>query len=81
MRQGLRHPHPRVQVACADFCDHLGRKEDVPLHCDLLGDPVPFVRRQAGHAPAGQRCKPAPLQADLTETLISLALYDPTPRV
>ncbi len=47
----------------------------------MLDDPVPSVRRQAVHSLACQRCKPAPLQADLTETLIGLALDDPTPRV
>ena len=81
VRQGLNHPHPRVRVACADFYDHLGRDEDVPVLCELLGDPVPSVRRQAVHSLACQRCKPGPLQTDLTETLIGLALHDPTPRV
>ena len=81
VRQGLENPRPRVRVACADFYDHLGRDEDVPVLCDLLGDPVPSVRRQAVHSLACQRCKPAPLQADLTETLIGLALHDPVPRV
>ena len=81
VRQVLKHPHPRVQVACAGFCDHLGREEDVPVLSDLLDEPVPVVRHQAVRAPAGQRCKPAPLQADLTETLIGQALYDPAPRV
>lgn len=81
VRQGLKHPHPCVQVACAGGCDHLGREEDVPVLCDLLDDPVPIVWRQAVRAPAGQRCKPALLQADLTETLISLVLYDPAPHV
>lgn len=81
IRRGLAHPRPRVRVACADFYDHLGREEDVPVLCELLGDPVPSVRRQAVHSLACQRCKPAPLQADLTETLIGLALHDPTPRV
>ncbi len=81
VKQGLTHPHPRVRVACADFYDHLGRDEDVPVLCELLDDPVPSVRRQAVHSLACQRCKPAPLQTDLTETLIGLALDDPTPRV
>ena len=73
--------NPRVRTACLDFYDHLGREEDVPALCDLLDDPIPSVRRQAVHSLACQRCKPAPLQADLTETLIGLARHDPTPRV
>ncbi len=81
VRHGLAHPRPRVRAACADFYDHLGREEDVPVLCELLDDPVPSVRRQAVHSLACQRCKPAPLQADLVETLIGLALDDPTPRV
>ncbi len=81
VRRGLTHPRPRVRAACADFYDHLGREEDVPVLCELLDDPVPSVRRQAVHSLACQRCKPAPLQTDLTETLIGLALDDPTPRV
>jgi HEAT repeat protein len=81
VEDGLTHPRPRVRAACADFYDHLGREEDVPVLCGLLDDPVPSVRRQAVHSLACQRCKPAPLQADLTETLIGLALHDPTPRV
>ncbi len=81
VRSGLEHPRPRVRAACADFYDHLGREEDVPALCNLLDDPVPSVRRQAVHSLACQRCKPAPLRADLTETLIGLALHDPTPRV
>lgn len=81
VRRGLTHPRPRVRVACADFYDHLGREEDVPVLCEMLDDPVPSVRRQAVHSLACQRCKPAPLQADLAETLIGLALDDPTPRV
>ena len=49
VRQVLKHPHPCVQVACAGFCDHLGREEDVPVLSDLLDEPVPFVgiRRSA----------------------------------
>jgi len=81
VRHGLTHPRPRVRAACADFYDHLGRDEDVTVLCEMLDDPVPSVRRQAVHSLACQRCKPAPLQADLVETLIGLALHDPTPRV
>ena len=81
VRLGLSHPVPRVRAACADFYDHLGSDEDVPVLRELLADPVPSVRRQAVHSLACQRCKDAPLETDLTETLIGLALDDPTPRV
>jgi HEAT repeat protein len=81
VRLGLSHPRPRIRAACADFYDHLGREEDVPILCELLDDPMPSVRRQAVHSLVCQRCKPTPLQADLTKTLIGVALHDPTPRV
>ena len=76
-----RIPVPESASPAPTFTTTLGAEEDVPVLCELLGDPVPSVRRQAVHSLACQRCKPTPLQTDLVETLVSLALHDPTPRV
>lgn len=48
----------------------------MPALFDLLHDTVPRVRRMAVHALACQRCKAAPLLADMTDMLIDFALHD-----
>lgn len=79
--QGLKHPHSNVRWWCAQMLDHAADDTCVPALFDLLHDPVPRVRRMAVHALACQRCKVAPLQADMTDMLIDFALHDPNLKV
>jgi HEAT repeat protein len=79
--RGLRHANPKVRRACADLMDHLADDRCVPPLLELITDEVPRVRRQAVHSLACQRCKPIPLQTDLTEVLIEIALNDPNVKV
>jgi HEAT repeat protein len=79
---GLTHPNPRVRRGCADFMDHHGTEACVqPLCAVARQDPVPAVRRGAVHSLGCQRCKPAPLQAELLDFLIERALTDANRRV
>jgi vesicle coat complex subunit len=79
--RGLKHENAKVRRACADLMDHLADDRCVLPLVELLNDDVPRVRRQAVHSLACQRCKPSPLQADLTDTLIAIALNDPNLKV
>ena len=79
--RGLRHPNARVRAQCADLLDHLGDDRSVGPLLELIADPVPNVRRRAVHALACQRCKPAPMQVDLTDTLLRIAFHDPDLKV
>jgi HEAT repeat protein len=74
--RGLQHENPKVRRWCADLMDHLADDRCVLPLVELLNDDVPRVRRQAVHSLCCQRCKPSPLQADLTDTLIEIALND-----
>jgi hypothetical protein len=78
---GLKHPNANVRWWCAQMLDHAADDTCVPALFDLLHDPVPCVRRMAVHALACQRCKTAPLQADMTDMLIDFALHDPNLKV
>jgi hypothetical protein len=80
--EGLSHPNPRVRRGAADFLDHHADDRCVAKLADLaLHDPVPYVRRVAVHALLCQRCKPAPLTADVVPLLIRIAGEDPSPRI
>jgi HEAT repeat protein len=79
--RGLKHANPKVRRWCADLMDHLADDRCVLPLIGLLEDEAPRVRRQAVHSLACQRCKPTPLQADLTATLVEIALNDPSLKV
>jgi HEAT repeat protein len=79
---GLDHPNPRVRRGAADFLDHFADDRCVARLSELaLHDPVARVRWAAVHALLCQRCKPAPLTADVVPLLIRVAREDPSPRV
>jgi hypothetical protein len=80
--EGLSHPNPRVRRGAADFLDHHADDRCVAKLSELaVNDPVPYVRRVAVHALLCQRCKPAPLTADVMPLLVRVAREDPSPRV
>ena len=78
--RGLSHPNPRVRHGCADFLDHNGDDMCVMALSEALHDLVPYVRRQAVHSLACQRCKSSPLHDDAVAHLIA-ARSDPSIRV
>ncbi len=79
--RGLSHPNPRVRRGCADFLDHNGDDLCIPALSEALHDPVPYVRRQAVHSLACQRCKSSPIHVDAVAHLIDAARSDPSIRV
>ncbi len=79
--RGLSHPNPRVRRGCANFLDHNGDDMCVVALSEVLHDPVPYVRRQAVHSLACQRCKLSPLHVDAVAHLIEAARSDPSIRV
>lgn len=78
---GASHPRPRVRAACVALLDHLADERCEPTLLAALRDPSPLVRRHAVHALGCQRCKPRPLQIDITGALIERLTDDPSPRV
>lgn len=79
--RGLVDPRPHVRKACARWGDHYGGDPLVPHLLSALDDPCASVRREAVHALACQRCKPAPLTIDLSARLRRIATDDPSKRV
>jgi HEAT repeat protein len=79
--RGLTDPNPRVRRWCADLMDHLGDERCVAPLLALAVDPDARVRRQAVHSLACQRCKPEPLEVNLTAFLLETAARDPDAHV
>lgn len=81
--EGLLHPHPRVRFDCANALDHLADERCAEPLRQLLGDPVPRVRRAALHSLSCDACKLSPLEPaeDLVPILIDMAQSDPSVRV
>lgn len=77
------HPQPRVRFLVAQAMDHFADERCATTLHTLLRDPVPRVRWAAIHSLSCEACKLAPLPQinSLTETLIELALHDPSIKV
>ena len=80
---GADSPDARVRFLAAQAMDHWADQRCAAPLRRLLHDPVPRVRWAALHSLQCAACKLAPLATveDLTETLISLALRDPSVKV
>lgn len=83
VRLGARkHPNPSIRWKCLTLLDHLDGDDSVPVFLDALAhDPVPRVRRHALHALACERCKAAPLCADVVPAIAACAEHDPNEKV
>jgi HEAT repeat protein len=79
--RGLEHADPCVRRWSADLMDHLGDQRCVEALIRATADPVPSVRRQAVHSLSCQRCKAAPLEANLVPLLVERATADPNIKV
>jgi HEAT repeat protein len=80
--EGLSHPEARVRRGCAELMDHQGTDACAERLIDLARrDPEASVRRAAIHSLGCQRCKAAPLVADVVAPLVERALADESPRV
>lgn len=77
---GLAHPHAHVRHDCAHALDHLADDRCIPALRQLLGDPVPRVRRMALHVLCCDRCKavPFPQSGDLATVVLHHAQHDPS---
>ncbi len=72
-----------MRYNCAIALDHLADERCTEPLRQLLNDSVPRVRRAAVHSLSCDACKVSPLSNHdgLTETLINMALHDPSIRV
>jgi HEAT repeat protein len=81
LAEGLAHPDARARLWCADLMDHLADARCAEPLRRALADPSADVRRHAVHSLGCQRCKPAPLDADVVGLLRERALFDRSIRV
>ncbi len=89
---GVRHENAKVRYECAHAMDIFGDERCVSALVELLGDPVPRVRRIAIHSMLCDDCKISPLQSaiplarlkrpgDLAGTIVDMATSDPSIQV
>ncbi len=76
-------PQPRLRFLAAQAMDHFADERCAEVLQRLVHDPVPRVRWAAIHSLGCDTCKLTPLAraGDFVETLIDLALHDPSVRV
>jgi hypothetical protein len=80
---GVAHPSARVRFLTAQAMDHWADERCAAPLSGMLYDPVPRVRWAALHSLQCAACKLAPLSTtpDLTDTVVTLALTDPSIKV
>lgn len=80
---GVAHQNARVRFLTAQAMDHWADERCAAPLSVMLHDPVPRVRWAALHSLQCETCKLAPLSTvpDLTDTVVTLALTDPSIKV
>jgi HEAT repeat protein len=83
LQRGLRHGNPKVRWWCIQILDHVADERSLWAVADLLGDPIPRVRRNAVHALGCTACKPegGDLPPGLLQRITAIASNDPSPKV